>query len=50
MNTPIYKEFGFLAYLFIWIERHPKTATILLWLQFIALAYVVFTYDFTTRI
>ena len=50
MNTSINKEFGFLGSLFTWIDRHPRTATALLWLQIIALAYIVLTYNFTTRI
>lgn len=39
-----------LDWLFRWLDRHPRTAAALLWLQAAALAYVVFTYDFTTRI
>jgi hypothetical protein len=43
-------DFGPLGYLFCWIDEHPRTAAALLWLSAAALAYVVFTYDFTTRI
>lgn len=30
-----------------WIDAHPRSASALLWLQALALAYVVFCYDFT---
>ena len=33
-----------------WIARHPKITNAILIIEAIALAYVVFTYDFTTRI
>ena len=51
-DTPaeIYEQFGPLGCLFRWIDRHPRAASVLLWLQLAALVYVVFTYDFTTRI
>lgn len=51
-NTPanIYTEFGPLGYLFRWIDEHPRTSSALLWLMSAALVWVVFTYDFTTRI
>ena len=50
-NTPAeLRELGALAPLFAWTDRHPRTATALLWLQIIALAYIVLTYNFTTRI
>lgn len=50
-NTPAeLQELGALAPLFAWLNRHPRTAAALLWLQAAALVYVVFTYDFTTRI
>ena len=32
----------------IWIERHPRTTSALLWLQLAALAYIVYNYNFTT--
>jgi hypothetical protein len=41
------RELGALAPLFAWTDRHPKTATALLWLQIIALVYIVLTYNFT---
>ena len=44
------RELGALAPLFAWTDRHPRTAAVLLWLQIIALAYIVLTYNFTTRI
>lgn len=47
-NTPA--ELGALAPLFAWTDRHPRAAAALLWLMAAALVYVVFTYDFTTRI
>jgi hypothetical protein len=30
-----------------WIDTHPRTASALLWLQALAVAYAVFCYDFT---
>ena len=44
------QELGALAPLFAWLNRHPRTAAALLWLQAAALLYAVLTYDFTTRI
>lgn len=49
-NTPAPVIIPGLDWLFRWMDRHPRTAAALLWLQAAALAYVVFTYDFTTRI
>lgn len=49
-NTPAPVIIPGLDWLFRWLDRHPRTAAALLWLQAAALAYVVFTYDFTTRI
>ena len=46
-NKSIYREFGPLAGLFAWTDRHPRTSSALLWLMAAALVYVVFTYDFT---
>lgn len=47
-NTPAeLRELGPLAALFAWIERHPRTAAALLWLQVAALIWAVFTYHFT---
>ena len=31
----------------VWIERHPRTTSALLWLQLAALAYIVYNYNFT---
>lgn len=39
-----------LDWLFQWIDRNPRTAAVLLWIEAAALMYAVFTYDFTTRI
>ena len=33
-----------------WIEKHPRTTSALLWLQLAALAWVVYTYNFTTNL
>jgi len=46
-NRAELRELGALAPLLEWMDRHPKTAAALLWLQALALAYVVFTYRFT---
>ena len=45
----ILKEMGPMAYFFMWMEKHHKLANILLWIEVIALAWAVFTYDFTTN-
>ena len=49
-NSVIYKEFFFLGFLFRWIDRHPRAASFLLWLQFLALAWFAFNYHFTTAL
>lgn len=36
-----------LAWLFAWIDRHPRMSSALLWAMAAALVYVVFTYNFT---
>ena len=46
-NTPAPVVIPGLDWLFRWLDRHPRIAAALLWLQAAALAYVVFTYDFT---
>ena len=47
-NTPAeLRELGALAPLFAWTDRHPRAASVLLWLMAAALVYVVFTYEFT---
>lgn len=43
----IYKEFGILGRFFLWMDRHPRTAAALLWLQVAALLWVIFSYNFT---
>ena len=45
----ILKEMGPMAYFFMWMEKHHKLANVLLWIEVIALAWAVFTYDFTTN-
>ena len=47
-NTPAeLRELGALAPIFAWTDRHPRAASVLLWLMVAALVYVVFTYNFT---
>ena len=47
-NTPAeLRELGALAPLFAWTDRHPRAASVLLWLMAAALVYVVFPYNFT---
>lgn len=47
-NTPAeLRELGALAPLFEWIDRHPRASSALLWIMAAALAWAVFTYDFT---
>jgi hypothetical protein len=47
-NTPAeLRELGALAPLFAWTDRHPRAASVLLWLMVAALVWAVFTYDFT---
>ena len=45
--APELAQFGPLAYLFAWLDRNPRTASALLWLQVVALIWAVFAYDFT---
>lgn len=49
-NTPAHvQELGApLAALLAWLDRHPRTAAALLWLQAAAILYAVITYNFTT--
>lgn len=50
-NTPAeLRELGQLAAVFAWMDRHPRAAAVILWLQAIALAYAVFSYNFTTTL
>ena len=49
-NTPAPVILPGFDWFFRWIDRHPRTAAALLWLQAAALLWAVFTYDFTTRI
>lgn len=46
-NTPAPVIIPGLDWLFRWLDRHPRTASALLWLMVAALVYVVFTYNFT---
>ena len=41
------RQLGPLGLLLVWLDSHPRTAAALLWLMAAALAWVVFTYDFT---
>ena len=41
------RELGALAPLFAWTDRHPRAASVLLWIMAAALVYAVFTYEFT---
>lgn len=43
------KEFGPMGYVFKWVERHKTLTDIILWLEILALGWVVFTYNFTTN-
>jgi len=45
----IMKELGPMAYFFMWMEKYPRLSNVILWIEAIALAWVVFTYDFTTN-
>lgn len=42
------REFGPLADLFAWTDRHPRAAALLLWIMAAAIVYSVITYDFST--
>ena len=46
-NKSIYREFGPLAGLFAWIDRNPRMSSALLWLMAAALAWAVWSYEFT---
>lgn len=46
----VLQQLGLMGYLFRWIDEHPRTSNILLWLMGLALAWFAFNYDFTTRI
>ena len=45
----ILKEMGPMAYFLMWSEKHPRLTNILIWTEAVALAWAVFTYDFTTN-
>lgn len=49
-NEQLLKELGPMVYFFSWMEKHQTLANVILWVEAIALAWVVFTYDFTTNI
>lgn len=48
-NETIYKELGLLGSIFKFMDRHEHLGNVLLALGAIALAWMVFTYDFTTN-
>ena len=48
-NETIYKELGLLGSMFKFMDRHQRLSDAVLVLEAIALAYVVFMYDFTTN-
>lgn len=33
----------------IWMDKYPKLVNVLLWIEVIIMAWVIFTYDFTTN-
>ena len=51
-NTPaeIYAQLPGLAWLFRWIDRHPRTSSALLWAMGAALLWAVINYEFTTAL
>ena len=46
-RAALLRQLGPLGLLLDWLDRHPRTASALLWLMAAAAAWVVFTYDFT---
>lgn len=46
-NRAELRELGALAPLLRWMDRHPRAASLILWLQVAALLWAVFTYRFT---
>ena len=46
-RAALVRQLGPLGLLLDWLDRHPRTASALLWTMGLALAYVVFTYEFT---
>ena len=46
-RAALVRQLGPLGLLLDWLDRHPRTASALLWAMGLALAYVVFTYEFT---
>ena len=46
-NEAIYMEFGLMGKVFKWADEHPRMSNVLLWLMGLAVAWVVFTYEFT---
>ncbi len=49
MQKETFNELGPMMHLLTWMERHHKLANAILWIEAIALAWAVFTYDFTTN-
>lgn len=50
MTEETMKELGMMSCLFKWIDRHERLTTAILWLEAIAMMWVVLNYDFTTNI
>ena len=46
-RAALVRQLGPLGLLLDWLDRHPRTSSVLLWLMGAALVYVVFTYNFT---
>ena len=46
-RAALVRQLGPLGLLLDWLDRHPRTASALLWAMAAALVYVVFTYNFT---
>ena len=46
-RAALVRQLGPLGLLLDWLDRHPRTASALLWAMGLALAYVVFTDEFT---
>ena len=48
-NSTIYREMWVMAPLFKWIDKHPRLANTILWMEGMVMLYVIFTYNFTTN-
>lgn len=49
MTQETMKELEMLGYCFKWIEKHETLSDIIILVELIAMAWVVFTYNFTTN-